>query len=134
MDYYIIGVLAVCVAFYAAMILWKKYRYTRTSVNKAVLSKTDDCIMLVMESCREIIGTALDCMAEGDVTKTCKNYRNAGTILYSLDKLFKEFCRNADSKDVFKLVYVSYMLECADKISETVRHMVTNCLLYKYCR
>lgn len=125
MDYYIIGIVALCV-FYAAMILWEKYRYAGTSGNNVALSRTDDCIMLVVEPCRKIIGTALDCMAEGNVTEVCKNHRTAGAILYSLDKRLKEFSHSADSKDVFKLVYVNYMLECADKISETARHMVTH--------
>jgi len=83
----------------------------------------DDMVLCVAESCRNVICLALDSLADVDVINACKNHRISSDSLCTLDnKVRRSFGVNSDNNS--RLVYVCYMIESAEKIAETIRHIV----------
>lgn len=83
----------------------------------------DDMVLCVAESCRNVICLALDSLADVDVINACKNHRIGSESLCTLEnKVRRSF--GTDSDNGSRYIYVSYMIESAEKIAETTRHMV----------
>ena len=83
----------------------------------------DDMVLCVAESCRNVICPALDSLADFDVINSCKNHRIGSDSLCALEnKVRRSFGANSDNSS--RHIYVNYMIESAEKIAETTRHMV----------
>ena len=93
-----------------AVAIRKHFRSNRVAVPSEIERNESTAI----EPCRDIICKALDCIASGNVIGACENYRRGSEILY-----------NMGASDMGGNIYLDYMVESVDKISETARHMVT---------
>lgn len=83
----------------------------------------DDMVLCVAESCRNVICPALDSLADADVINACKNHRiGSGSLCALENKVRRSFGVNSDKDS--KYIYVSHMIESAEKIAETIRHIV----------
>ena len=83
----------------------------------------DDMVLCVAESCRNVICPALDSLADADVINACKNHRTGSDSLSTLEyKVRRRYSANSD--DDSRYIYINYMIESAEKIAETTRHMV----------
>lgn len=93
-----------------AVAIRKHFRGNRVAVPSEIERHESPAI----EPCRDIICKALDCLAHANVIGACENYRRGSEILY-----------NMGASDMGGNIYLDYMVESVDKISETARHMVT---------
>lgn len=93
-----------------AVAIRKHFRGNRVAVPSEIERQESPAI----EPCRDIICKALDCIASGNVIGACENYRRGSEILY-----------NMNTSDKGKNIYLNYLVESVDKISETARHIVT---------
>ncbi len=108
METLLVGVAIVLVL---AVIIRKKYTRNKSVDVPAV---AEGHVAPAIEPCRDIICKALDCLAHANVIGACENYRRGSEILY-----------NMGASDMGGNIYLDYMVESVDKISETARHMVT---------
>lgn len=91
----------------------------------AVSSIPEDYITSATGQCREIVCNALDRMTDGNSAEVCRNDRKASGILYDLSRrLNGRFLKDIPANDI-QTVYLTYMIEAADKISETTRRIAT---------
>ncbi len=83
----------------------------------------DEMVLCVAESCRNVICPALDSLADADVINACKNHRiGSGSLCTLENKVRRSFGADSDSESSY--IYISYMIESAEKIAETTRHIV----------
>lgn len=85
------------------------------------LKNADEYILSISAPCRDIIIRSLDCLAQNDAIEACKNNRTGSDLLYSLNRAIDSFFPKNDLRGT----YLTYMIESADKISETSRHLAT---------
>ena len=86
-------------------------------------SDVSGIIQAVIVPCRVIISRSLGSLAEADVIDVCKNYRMGADSLFALRKKIGQtfdLKSNRESEGV----YLNYMIEAAEKIAETARHIV----------
>lgn len=86
---------------------------------------TGGIIQAVIAPCRVIISRSLGSLAVADVIGVCKNYRTGADSLYSLRKRVRQrydLKSNRESEGV----YLNYMIEAAEKIAETTRHIIVS--------
>lgn len=84
------------------------------------------CLMLTLQPCRMIIDKALECLSDYDDLAVCKNHRLGADILEAIGKQLQEYYEDDNSDGIVPVIYHKYMLEAAEKIAETSRHIITS--------
>lgn len=92
-----------------------------TTVKKTHFS--DEIISYVGVTCREIISQTLDSLANANAIDACTNHRIGSDSLCALGRKVRRIYGFSPDKES-KYIYLNYMIESAEKIAETARHMV----------
>lgn len=125
MNLYLLIIFAIISVIVILLAINSRCRRDKAVSDNNELNNVDEYILSVTAQCRDIICRALDCLAENDIIEACKNNRTGSEQLYSLSHKIETFFHKNNSADDLIRVYLSYMIESADKISETSRHLVT---------
>lgn len=108
-------------AIFTIMTINRRHRQHPVIRHSDKLKNEDEYIPSVTASCCDIIIRSLDCLAQNDAIEACKNNRTGSDLLYSLNRTINSFFPKNDLRGT----YLTYMIESADKISETSRHLAT---------
>lgn len=114
----------ISILFVLYLIIHRNNREVNNSGNSANEARNfDEMFLCATESCRNVICPALDLLTGVDVIEACKNQGKGSDSLCTLmHKVKRSNGSNSDKEP--KFIYLSYMTDSAEKISETIWHMV----------
>lgn len=116
-------ILAVFILLVLYLVIRRNRRETDDSgISVKLTEDFDEMVLCVAESCRNVICPALDSLADADVINACKNHRFGSDSLCTLENKIRRFGAGFDKAS--KYIYANYMIESAEKIAETTRHIV----------
>lgn len=127
MNPYIIATLFLFILTGAAVCLRLcKKRIPETIQDTVASHGAEDDITSAAAQCQDIVCNALDHMADENSVEVCRNDRKASGILYDLSRRIHCRFREDIPADDIRAIYLIYMIEAADKISETTRRIATS--------
>lgn len=125
MDYYLIVIITLLIIA-TIYLLSRKITLRKGNPKEAQSYSTDELILSTINSSKEIICKALDCIAESNTIEACKNLRIGSKILHTLrNKIGSTVDYNKPQKEHLS-DYLDHMLESADRIAETSRNIVSS--------
>ena len=121
----ILIVAVISIILFSVLIL-RKMRKRRTAPDAAAvnISNLDEMVLYAVASCRDITCNALCSLAQAEVNHACENHRKGFEKLSKIERETRRLLCGGTSEYELKVVYLNYMIEAAEKVAETSRHIV----------
>lgn len=108
------------------LLILRKMRKGRTvsDIGGVNISNLNDMVPYAVASCKDTTCNALNSLVHADVNQACENHRKGTESLSKIEREVRQLVRGMTPEDDLKTVYLNYMIEAAEKVAETCRHIV----------